>query len=125
MCDCSDFETPAVFEEVTRKARKCHRCGECKGLIERSDHYWESRGLWQGEWSTHKTCGSCYVVAHSLLDCYSLGDLVECIDNDLGVGDRDRGSDARIAYAGMRRRCRHAKRTLSREAAHEADQDRR
>ena len=34
------------------------------------------------------------------------------IDNDLGLGDRDRGSDARIAYAGMLRRRRHAERTL-------------
>ena len=118
MCDCSDFEAPAVFEEITRRSRKRHRCCECKGLIEPGQHYWESRGLWDGEWSTHRTCGACYVVAHTMLPCYSIGDLIECIDNDLGIGDRDRGSDARIAYAGMLRRRRRADlRMLRREVA--------
>ena len=118
MCDCSDFEAPAVFKEVTRRARKRHRCGECLGLIEPGAAYHESRGLWDGQWSSHKTCKSCFVVANDLLDCYSFGDLAECLDNDLGIGDRYRGSDARIAVAGMKRRRRHAERTLRREAAH-------
>jgi len=107
MCNC-DYETPTVYKEVIRRARKRHRCGECWGVIEYGVHYWENRGLWERKWSTHKTCGSCHVLANSLLDCYSFGDLEECIDNDLGLGERDRGSDARIAYAGMLRRRRHA-----------------
>jgi hypothetical protein len=107
MCNC-DYETPTVYKEIIRRARKRHRCGECWGVIEYGVHYWENRGLWERKWSTHKTCGSCHVLASSLLDCYSFGDLEECIDNDLGLGERDRGSDARIAYAGMLRRRRHA-----------------
>jgi len=113
MCDCNDYEAPAVYHEVIRQANKGHRCGECRGSIKPGHHYWENRGLWDSQWSTHKTCGSCHVVANNLLNCYSFGDLMECIDNELGLGDRDRGSDARIAVAGMLRRRRHAEQTLA------------
>ena len=123
MCDCDAYDRPAVFEQVTRRARKRHRCGECQGLIEPGTSYHESRGLWDGQWSTHKTCGSCYVAAHTLLDCYAFGCLVEDLDCELNL--RDRRSPARAVVAGMKRRCRAAERTLRREAAHEADQDRR
>ena len=123
MCDCDAYDRPAVFEEVTRRARKRHRCGECLGLIEPGATYHESRGLWDGQWSTHKTCGPCYVVAHTLLHCYAFGDLVEGLDCELDLGER--GGPARVALAGMKRRRRAAERTLRREAAYEADQDRR
>jgi hypothetical protein len=125
VCDCSDFEAPAVYEDVVRRARKRHRCGECRGLIEPGHHYWESRGLWDGQWSTYRTCGSCSVVGRNLVDCYSFCALAECIEEELDLSDRTLGRDARIAYAGMRRRRRHAERTLRREAAHEAHPYRR
>jgi len=115
MCDCSDFSAPAVFEEVTRRAKKRHCCGECKGLITPGCHYWESRGLWEGQWSTHKTCGSCYVIAHTMLPCYLFGDLMDCIDSD--TEDRVNGREARTAYAGMLRRRRLARRILKQEQA--------
>lgn len=115
MCDCDDFDRPAVFEEVMRRARKLHRCGECRGIITPGCHYHESRGLWDGQWSTHKTCGACYVVAHTLLDCYAFGDLVECLDWDIDLDQR--GSSARVALAGMKRRRRAAERVLRQEAA--------
>lgn len=124
MCDCDAYDRPAVFEQVTRRARKRHRCGECQGLIEPGASYHESRGLWDGQLSTHKTCGSCFVVAHTLLDCYAFGYLAEDLD-EYWLDLRHRNSPTRIAVAGMKRRRRAAERTLRREAAHEADQDRR
>ena len=115
MCDCSDFSAPAVFKQVTRRARKRHRCGECEGLITPGCHYWESRGLWEGQWSTHKTCGSCYVIAHTMLSCYPFGNLMDCISSD--TEDRVSGREARTAYAGMLRRRRQARRILKQEKA--------
>ncbi len=123
MCDCSDFEAPAVYEEVTRRARKRHRCGECRALIEPGQRYEETRCLWEGQWSTHKTCVACSVIGRTLLGCYGLGGLAECLSEDFDFSDRVDSRDARIAYAGMLRRRRHAERTLRREAAHEADED--
>jgi hypothetical protein len=117
MCDCN-YDRPKVFKEIPRRARKRHQCCECQWLIEPGTAYHESRGLWNGEWRTYRTCGSCFVVANDLLDCYSFGDLAKCLDEDLGIGDRYRGSEARSAYAAMMRRRRQAERTLRREAAH-------
>jgi hypothetical protein len=112
MCDCSDYELPDVFEEVVRRARKRHRCAECKGLIMPRNYYWESRGLWDGQWGTFRTCGSCYVLAHTILDCYTFRGLADCIDEEYDLSDRTFSRDARVARAGMRRRRRLAERTL-------------
>ena len=54
-------------------------------------------------------------IADTLLDCYSFGDLIECLDNDLGFDGRH--TAARNAYAGMLRRRRAAEQALNREAA--------
>lgn len=106
MCNCDDYERPVVFVEVTRRARKRHRCGECKGFIAPGCHYHETRGLWDGQWSTHKTCGSCYVIAHSLLECFAYGCMIENLDCEYDLSER--GSPGRIALAGMKRRHRAA-----------------
>ena len=115
MCDCDFYNGPDVFHEITRRARKRHRCGECRGLIAPGCHYYESRGLWDGEWGTHKTCGSCYVIAHTLLDRYCFGDMIEAIDCEYDLSER--GNPGRIALAGMRRRRRAAERVLRRDVA--------
>jgi hypothetical protein len=118
MCDCSDFDAPAVYEEVTRRARKQHRCGECRGLIKPGERYEEIRCLWEGQWSAHKTCVTCSVIGRTLLGCYGFGGLAKCLSEDFDFSDRVNSRDARIAYAGMLRRRRHAERTLRKEASH-------
>jgi hypothetical protein len=120
MCDCSDFEAPAVFEEITRRSRKWHRCCECKGLIEPCQHYWESRGLWDGEWSTFRTCGSCYIL-RSLVDCFEFGALAAGLAEDDDLRHRIQGRDVRSAYAGMLRRGRRADLRILRRKAHADD----
>ena len=110
MCDCDYYDRPVVFRQVIRRARKRHRCGECLGLINPRTHYYEARGLWDGRWSTHKTCGSCHVIANTLLECYAYGQIEECLDYELDL--RERGNPGRIALAGIKRRCRHAEKIL-------------
>jgi hypothetical protein len=42
-----------------RKAAKEHRCGECSETIKRGARYEHNRALWEGSWSTSRTCLSC------------------------------------------------------------------
>ena len=45
--------------EARRKARKIHRCTECRQLILPGQQYLEERTLWEGRVEVHKTCGTC------------------------------------------------------------------
>jgi hypothetical protein len=116
MCNCSDFDSPKVFKEVSRRARKRHRCVECAGLIEPGDHYWNISGLWGDEWSTYATCEPCHALADDLLDCYIFGELAEWIEETYDLRDRRKSHGARLAVAGMKRRQRRAERILRQEA---------
>lgn len=122
MCNCNDFEAAAVYKEHIRRAKKRHRCGECRGLIEPGQHYWESRGMWDGEWNMFRTCGSCFVLGHNLVACYTFCNLLECIAEEFDLWDRRNCREVRAACAGMLRRSRHAERILRMDAAREAGQ---
>ena len=50
---------PECMTIVERKARKEHKCGECRKSIERGDKYQYISGIWEGEPSSYKTCLSC------------------------------------------------------------------
>ena len=118
MCDCSDFETPAVYKKVIRRARKRHRCCECRGLIEPGVDYEEYRILMKGYgWSRHKTCQPCAAIAGALFVVYGVGGLKDCLMQDYDLSDRRNCSEARTAYAGMLRRKRQARRILKQEKA--------
>lgn len=54
-----DCEYPECFREVTRTARKQHRCCECRGLITIGTKYQYCSGIWQGDPGDHKTCLPC------------------------------------------------------------------
>jgi hypothetical protein len=42
-----------------RRARKPHTCVECDREIPPGAIYWEYRAVYEGRWSTHKTCLDC------------------------------------------------------------------
>lgn len=54
MCDI-----PSCFQEITRKARKVHRCCECRGDILPGETYQYVSGIWDGEPYDFKTCSDC------------------------------------------------------------------
>ena len=58
MCSCDD-DGPEAFCEVTRKARKEHRCCECRGVIRAGQTYEHASGIWEGEPRSFKTCAAC------------------------------------------------------------------
>lgn len=51
--------SPSVFSEKEVRARKDHVCCECGKTMQRGDQYIVSKGLWDGIWSTFKTCVWC------------------------------------------------------------------
>ena len=50
---------PAVYSKTCRRARKPHRCYECRGTIAKGESYNSHEGLWDGRWSTYKVCLDC------------------------------------------------------------------
>jgi hypothetical protein len=52
-------EGPTVFSEEVRRAAKEHTCSECREPIKVGDRYENATGLWDGHWSTYRTCLSC------------------------------------------------------------------
>ena len=74
-------EPPNVYSLLTPKARKRHKCGECRGFIEPGEKYQLLKGLWDGSWGDYKTC----------LDCVELRSEV----------DNDQRSDERPAFGEM------------------------
>lgn len=57
-CYC-DYDSPSFYSQVMRKARKRHRCDECRGEIIPGQKYEHASGLWDGDLLDFKTCLSC------------------------------------------------------------------
>lgn len=55
MCD----ELPQPYREAMCKARKEHKCCECRRIIQPGDMYQRAEGCWDGHFETFKTCVRC------------------------------------------------------------------
>lgn len=77
MTCCIDTELPSYYDERWHKARKDHRCCECRRPIHPGEQYQYIIGVWDGEFSTFKTCEQCVGVRESLnkVWCAPLGEL--------------------------------------------------
>lgn len=58
MCSC-DGSAPSASWESCPKAKKRHKCSECRGWIEPGEVYWRVRGVWDGEARTFAMCADC------------------------------------------------------------------
>jgi hypothetical protein len=58
----SDYEAPAAYKEVTRKALKEHRCCECQGRIYHHEQYRYLSGVWDRRGVGFKYCLDCYAL---------------------------------------------------------------
>lgn len=52
-------EMPDAFCEVRRKARKEHKCCECRKVIAKGETYIYSSGIWDHRPDSYKTCDRC------------------------------------------------------------------
>lgn len=57
MCDCDD-NSPKFYGRIDRKARKPHRCSECRRVISKGEIHTVHSGLWEG-WDTFRVCAHC------------------------------------------------------------------
>lgn len=57
-----------LLGEATHKARKQHRCAECRRSIEPGETYHVDRYIFEGKLTHHKTCAHCMVVRGWLQD---------------------------------------------------------
>jgi hypothetical protein len=80
-CYC-DYEPATVYIKRQRKARKRHRCYECRRWIEPGETYENLFAVWDGDAKTVKTCSHCvafveYIDAHVPCFCYAHGNIIE------------------------------------------------
>ena len=59
-------DTPALFREYKRRARKNHKCDECDVVIHAAEIYEDVVMLCDGEWTQHKTCPACLEVRNAI-----------------------------------------------------------
>jgi len=85
-CICSfDGEGPDVSDTNWPKARKEHMCCECGEAIKPGQRYERTSGLWDGAWSTYKTCEACARIRDDLCGCgFIYGELREAISEAFG-----------------------------------------
>lgn len=57
-CYC-DYDQPEFCNISTVKARKEHKCEECRATIQPGDKYKRTVGKWEGDLLTFATCGLC------------------------------------------------------------------
>lgn len=108
MCEC-DFEMPDVFHQKNVKAKKFHRCDECRGWIEPGESYLNSFGIWDGSARTYKTCSDCREFAdwaeeqHGDDICYAFGNMVTDIGDCLHeMGDKKVVAEMSIRWREVR-----------------------
>jgi hypothetical protein len=80
-CDC-DYDAPEFCDITTVKARKPHRCYECRGSIKPGESYERTAGKWDGDFCSFKTCALCrelrrWAVISVPCFCWTYGELHE------------------------------------------------
>ena len=54
-----DWDPAQLYTAQRRKAAKNHRCDECHGTIRKGESHEYAKGLWEGQWSSFRTCPDC------------------------------------------------------------------
>ena len=68
-CICSsDYEAPEFYNSKIVKAGEHIICCECDGDINPGDLYEHVTGMWDGRWSTFKTCLICVRIREDIYD---------------------------------------------------------
>lgn len=69
-CVCLDIDEEATIHRSSiRKAHKQHKCCECGERIQPNQKYEYVTGLWDGQWSTFKTCSVCLAIRNDFMSC--------------------------------------------------------
>lgn len=63
---------PSCYTATTPRARKRHKCCECRGVIEAGEAYHKFSGIWDGEADTFKTCCDCEALRSKVIREYGI-----------------------------------------------------
>lgn len=64
-------ESPGVYSRLNPKARKPHRCCECRGVIPKGERYFKHLCCYRGDgWFTFKNCFVCEEIRESFDEGY-------------------------------------------------------
>ena len=79
-CDCWDCESPSVYRDEMRKAKKAYKCCDCYTPINPGEQYKYIFGVWDGHASTHRMCVLCEDVRRQCeFACVPFGDLCDAV----------------------------------------------
>lgn len=96
-------EKPQAFRQITRKARKPHKCCECGRVIATGQHYEYSSGIWDSEPGSFKTCLDCARLRDNYQsftgEVFVIGELYEnLLDLGLELDDLEKIADESGAF---------------------------
>lgn len=103
MC-MTDYDAPDFYFADSRKARKEHKCDECRRAIRPGEVYQYVSGKWDGRVGVYKTCLHCEVTQKWLRrECHGFVHGMTAEDIEEHASDYRRMDLYRLA-AGMRRK---------------------
>lgn len=121
-CYCDYGDGPSVFDEKTVKAKKAHKCSECRGAILPGEAYLKTWGIWDGEASTFKRCADCsslieWALAHVKCICWhygqSLSDIIDAMQEyDAECPGLLAEAEAKVNAVRAKRRALHSAATV-------------
>jgi hypothetical protein len=87
-CYCDFDGVSTVYRASEPVARKPHRCDECGRTIQPGERYESVFHITDGDAGTHHTCPHCldirkWVVAHVPCSCWSHGNMLDDLRNDV------------------------------------------
>ena len=80
-----DCEWPELFHEKIVTARKDHRCCECHETIGAGEKYEHVRGMWDGVFSTYKTCIPCQSIRKEYCCSWFYEQLRDTLKDEIGI----------------------------------------
>ncbi|MHC1701464.1 MAG: hypothetical protein AB9900_10855 [Humidesulfovibrio sp.] len=89
MCECDhDALSPEFFEERKHKARKAHKCSDCRNTIQPGEVYTLIACKYDGVFEAFKMCQGCEQV-RGMFTCAPVGDLKRAVFEELSEGEGD------------------------------------
>lgn len=108
MCRIDDGDpVTTLTRAVKRKARKAHKCDECRRIIAPGERYEYTTFMWEGDFTEHKICDRCQVGADWLIKNCG-GFIYQEIDEEIEEHAQEYGKPLAIPLrrlvVGMRRK---------------------
>lgn len=76
-CDMDVDDYATMLEKKVKKARKEHQCHECYSVIQKGELYLVEKEIYDGRFSTHKTCLPCREIRDAYMSSYYWGQIWE------------------------------------------------